>query len=658
MKKIFTLILLLSFALVPLAKADFFSDVQEKHYNGEAIQYLKDQKIVKGYSDGTYKPENRINRAEFTKIVIEAIYDDKNIDACKGSPFVDVPEKAWFAKYVCMAKKHSVVDGYPDKTFHPSNFINFAEASKIIDEALNVEQDKTGTNGEWFAGYIKGLEKKKAIPSTIQFFDKEITRGEMSEIIFRLKEKREDKVSASYDEITNPLPKIKSCEALMDKFKEYKSHEYYPVRYRGGGLLAEPMMDMATEGENVGSANSKKSASYSGADTSSDDYSKTNLQVEGVDEADIIKNDGSHIFMVKGDSIRIVRTFPPATMHEDAVIDFSEDSFYPNELYIDGDKLIVVGTVNNYYDVMPLKGEKEGAIRPYYYSNSQTKVFVYDISDRSQPKKLREVTFDGDYKSSRRIDNQLYLVLNANPNAWNWDKITNGNGFLPHFIDGEQEPKAMVECGDIRYFPGYNMPRYLMTVSFDVGDSESKINSNVILGSSNNIYASQNDLYVASRVVNYDRYTDWDWNRDYSRTQIFRFALNNGKMDFKARGEVKGNILNQFSMDAYNGNFRIATNSGDMWNDNNPAVNNVYVLNADMKTIGKLENLAKGERIYSTRFLGNRLYMVTFKQIDPLFVIGLSNPAKPVVLGELKIPGYSQSLDLDRKPLKMNGEVL
>ncbi|MBU0706516.1 beta-propeller domain-containing protein [Patescibacteria group bacterium] len=634
MKKAAILLLLPLLFLVPNARAEVFNDVQSEHYNGDAIQYLKDSAIVQGYPDGSYKPENRINRAEFTKIIIGATYPDDEISACTKASFPDVPAGEWFSKYVCMAKKHGVVGGYPDGTFKPAGFINFAEASKIVAESQNVPKDTVGTNNEWFAGYVKGLENKKAIPATVQFFDKEITRGEMSETVYRLKDNRTDKVSATYAELTDPLPAIASCPALMDKFKEYQSRQYYPLM-RGDVLMMEEADFAGAEAPGPGSETSAAQKS-----AVADEYSTTNIQVEGVDEADIIKNDGSHIYLVKGDTVRIVRAYPPALMHEESSIDFGDDSFYPQEIYVDSDRLVVIGQSSNYYDIMPMS--ESAKIMPPYYNTSQTKIYVYDISDKANPKELRHVAFDGYYNTSRRIDNQLYLVLNASPNYWVWDNIKSGDNLVPTLVDGDGEPEAMVGCADIRYFPGYSMPQYLITASFDIDDADSKIHRNVFLGSSDNVYASQTDLFVASRAVDYDRYTDWDWNRDHSKTHIFRFALEDGEMDFKARGEVPGTILNQFSMDQYSGYFRIATNSGNMWNEEDPAINNVYVLDGNMKTVGSLTGLAKGERIYSTRFLGNRLYMVTFKQIDPLFVIGLSNPAKPVVLGELKIPGFSE----------------
>ncbi|MFA6907550.1 MAG: beta-propeller domain-containing protein [Candidatus Micrarchaeia archaeon] len=131
--------------------------------------------------------------------------------------------------------------------------------------------------------------------------------------------------------------------------------------------------------------------------------------------------------------------------------------------------------------------------------------------------------------------------------------------------------------------------------------------------------------------------------RSEEKTEAHKFALD-GSFSYKGQAAVPGHVLNQFSMDEYNGYFRIATTSGQPWDSANPSSNNVYVMDAGMKVVGKLEGLAKGESIYSARFMGNRGYLVTFKKIDPLFVVDLSVPTAPSVLGQLKIPGYSDYL--------------
>lgn len=154
------------------------------------------------------------------------------------------------------------------------------------------------------------------------------------------------------------------------------------------------------------------------------------------------------------------------------------------------------------------------------------------------------------------------------------------------------------------------------------------------------MYVSLNNIYIAhtsGQLLKTENKEEW-----LLSTTIHKISVSDGMIDYRGEGEVPGQILNQFSMDEYNGYFRIATTTGDIWEGNSK--NNIYVFNEDLRLVGKIEGLAPGERIYSARFMGNRVYLVTFVKVDPLFVIDLSDPANPKVLGELKIPGYSDYL--------------
>jgi uncharacterized secreted protein with C-terminal beta-propeller domain len=155
-------------------------------------------------------------------------------------------------------------------------------------------------------------------------------------------------------------------------------------------------------------------------------------------------------------------------------------------------------------------------------------------------------------------------------------------------------------------------------------------NMTILMGGSSTMYVSMDNLYIT--------YSTW---KEGQYTSIYRVSVDESELNFEAKGSVPGYVLNQYSMDEYNGYFRIATT----W-QNITQVNNVYVLNMNMSVIGKLENLAESERIYSVRFMGDKSFMVTFRQIDPFFVLDLSNPTQPKVAGELKIPGYSSYLHL------------
>jgi uncharacterized secreted protein with C-terminal beta-propeller domain len=633
--------LILSF--VYSANAQTFGDVSSYNISKDAIDFLQTDNVIQGYSDGTFKPDNRINRAEFTKILVATLVKNPTGSNC----FTDVKNE-WFAPYICTAKKLGYIGGYADGSFKPGDYINFAEASKIIDNALGVKTDTKGTKGEWFAGYVNGLAEVNAIPSSVQFFDKNISRGEMAEIIWRVKEKKTDKVSQDYESITQQFPAIKSCPALLESFKAYQGYNYaYPMT-RGvmmegattGTGIAVP--ESAAKSADVIAPTAAPSVAPGVAPVTAQDYSTTNIQVAGVDEADIIKNDGKYIYLVKGGTVRIVESYPPARMAEVGTIDFTDDNFTPSEMFVNGDQLVVIGQTSSPY----YYGGGGGVMKPLMmpirpWQGSSTKVYTFDIKDRTNPKQTRVVEFDGNYFTSRRIGNSMYLVLNEYPNVWTMNDINKGEDLLPMMKDGDKAEEAIVGCGGIHYFPGFVVPNYLIVAGIPLDDASGAIDREVFLGNTDNVYSSTDNLYVATNQTDYNYYTDWNWNRDTTKTLVFKFALNNGKVDYVNRGSVPGTILNQFSMDESGDNFRIATTINS-WDSEHPSGNNVYVLDKDMNTVGSLEEIAPGEKIYSTRFIGDRLYMVTFKQIDPLFVISLADPKNPTILGKLKIPGFSQ----------------
>lgn len=160
-----------------------FSDVSSSHPNYEAIKYVKEKGIVGGYADDTFKPSFSINRAEFIKIIITAVYDQSIIDSCTQSSFSDIPSTSWYVKHACVAKTNDIVSGYSDGRFNPSKTINFAEAAKIIVNAFGYS---VSSDSVWYRPYINELRLINAIPVTIQKADQDITRGEMAEMIWGL----------------------------------------------------------------------------------------------------------------------------------------------------------------------------------------------------------------------------------------------------------------------------------------------------------------------------------------------------------------------------------------------------------------------------------------------------------------------------------------
>lgn len=215
-KKIFPILLVSLFTVfVPQVSARF-TDVSASNENYNGIEYVQSQGIVSGYADGTFKPGQPINRAEFVKIVISAFYDRASIDSCiqessnniSGASFPDVKKEDWFAKYICMTNEgeNPVIKGYPDGTFKPSQNITFVEAAKILTHYFRLDlyngiNANAPSGSPWYYAYVRTLDDQFAIPLSIKKFDQNITRGEMAEMIYRLKTVTQDKTSASYDSI-------------------------------------------------------------------------------------------------------------------------------------------------------------------------------------------------------------------------------------------------------------------------------------------------------------------------------------------------------------------------------------------------------------------------------------------------------------------------
>lgn len=211
MKKLITLLLISIY--IPTAFAAF-DDVPSVHSNYDAITYVYDEGIVEGYPDHTFKPDKTINRAEFTKIIVESQFTSAVINSCTESSFPDVPENEWYAKYVCTAKSADIIGGYPDGTFKPGNTINFVEAAKVTISSFDLPIE---SGDVWYEGYVKTLEKYDAFPTTISSFSQEITRGEMAEMIMRLRSMLAGKATQTYENLayaegTGPAPDYSNYE--------------------------------------------------------------------------------------------------------------------------------------------------------------------------------------------------------------------------------------------------------------------------------------------------------------------------------------------------------------------------------------------------------------------------------------------------------------
>ncbi len=379
-------------------------------------------------------------------------------------------------------------------------------------------------------------------------------------------------------------------------------------------------------------ANAEKSASAGQSDSSSDvDFSETNIQVEGVDEPDIVKTDGTYIYLLSNSKIYIVKSYPENGSKVLSTIDL--DDIYVSNLFLKNDKLIVFGSQPQYHICY-------GYYRGRY--ESDTDVNIYDISDRNNPEIDQEIKIDGSFIDARLIGNNIYIITSEN--TYNIYREIDGNETIsiPEISINNVSKKIPVES--IHYVNSsqkIDSLTYIVAVDLETNEVNQE---SFMFSSSSTLYVSKNNIYLTYSSYEYLE-PDISRGRIYgyssTKTIIHKISINDNNIEYISKGEVPGSIINQFSMDEHNGFFRIATQTNDYSKDK---CSNVFVLNDTLKVVGKITDIAPNENMHSARFMGNRAYLVTFLNIDPFFVIDLSDPYNPEILGELKIPGYSDYL--------------
>lgn len=385
-------------------------------------------------------------------------------------------------------------------------------------------------------------------------------------------------------------------------------------------------------------------------------YSTTNIQVENVDEGDIVKTDGSYLYYITNQKVVIIDIQNAQANVKVAEISYTESS--PRELYINNNKLIVITSENELRT--EFKSVYDTADVAYVDGiKLKTSAIIYDITDRSNPKEERKVEMEGTYISSRMIDDNIYMATNKYiTNAINMVKNypieeLEEQDYKPTYLDTATSNEAKyIEFDKIRYFDDKQVNNYLLLGGFNINNKQ-EADIQAFLGAGETVYASSKNMYIAKVKTIYDINT---YSLLGEKTQVVKFGLINGKIRYKAENTVDGRVLNQFSMDEdTNENLRIAvtqemqkntdiSNTGRIISNSEQTDNRLYILDKELNQVGSLEGLANGERIYSVRYMKDKAYIVTYKQVDPLFVIDVSDPKNPTKLGELKIPGYSTYL--------------
>ncbi len=446
---------------------------------------------------------------------------------------------------------------------------------------------------------------------------------------------------------TSSLPRFTSEEELVSAFTEGLTRGYQGNFYTKGG---PGRFDMAVPA-------AAEAVAGSGTDATS--YSDTNVQVAGVDEADIIKTDGKYIYALAGNSLYIALAYPAESAR--ILSHIAITGFNPQDLFVDGDRLMIFGTTDYSSDgptmtaqpgetatIEPGIAQSGIAIIPYPTRGNLVSIKLYDIKDRSNPTLLKSVDIEGSYLTSRKIGADVYFVINSYPDFSTPQPVA--SDLIPGYREtiGKANPsdtlKPIAGYSEIGYIPPRQAADFITVASLSMREADKEMSKTVIVGSGENVFASLSNLYIAQ--------TSWPSFDGQGQpvvdmvqsTVVTKFALFGGDVTFVASNTIKGHILNQFAMDEYDGYFRIATTISGYVDNRDTSTNNVYVLDGSMTATGALEDVAPGESIYAVRFMGKRAYLVTFLHVDPLFVIDLSQPAAPRILGKLKIPGYSDYL--------------
>ena len=478
---------------------------------------------------------------------------------------------------------------------------------------------------------------------------------------------------SSYDEVHEAVSQLRS--------RASRSYGYDVAEEDWAAALPESAGNIAYGADKVVK---NSAAAPSSDDASSNSHSETYKQVDGVDEADIIKTDGRYIYVVEDrydfDSfesrVAVFKAAPGETEPiryivpgvSDAAAPATDDEPMPNgstedepPVMTDDTEISVVssegGTVIDIYlhdgRMVILCAEYDGYYGYYPYGSDSTRAYIYDIADINRVRLLDTFTQDGSYTSSRMIGDTLYLVTNE----YELDDI-------PCCGRGDDPGELQANC--IYSIEEPSISSFLIVSAYNTRDNTASTDSKAVLGLGSDVYCSLNNLYISAPdysgwyrnfafddavaedddgVITYggdDAVVSNDAEEDVytPKTKIFKVSLNGG-VSFTAYGEVEGTTNNQYSFDEYNGYLRVATTSN---NADYEDVNNLYVLDGSLNVVGSVTGFAETESIKAVRYVGNTAYVITYEQTDPLFVINLSNPTAPAILGEVKISGFSTML--------------
>ena len=420
----------------------------------------------------------------------------------------------------------------------------------------------------------------------------------------------QDTESSVQPEEVDASGEFKQADSEEELYKTLQELEKQTGSYARGGdvMLLEESAEITTM--DAGAADTAANQKVTGEA----DYSQTNVREAGVDEGDVVKTDGSYLYVLKSSgSVRIV-DIRGTKMKEIAEIQPEKLNESIEDLYLDGDRLMLVTT--GYESSMEEAESDMYTVNRYQY----TALTVYDITEREHPEVTGRITQEGDYRQSRKNGDYVYLLTQYSPSLGD------------SFEDSSVMPlvnEQKLAISDV-YLPDQtSQPDYLVASGINIQDPENVISSKAIVSGAADFYMSSDNLFICNN----------NWNDGKSSMEILRFACEDGEITAGAMCELPGFLNDTFSLDEYQGYLRVL-----LTEDSNGESNSLYILDADMQVIGAIRDLADGETIRSARFMGTIAYFVTFRQTDPLFCADLSDPDNPQILSELKLTGFSSYL--------------
>lgn len=425
--------------------------------------------------------------------------------------------------------------------------------------------------------------------------------------------------AADYDQI---------YDYIQAELKYQEKQAKKQARMYSGGTVSDGGEIASADSAAMDSGSAQNAAAYSGADsTGTSGYSDTNVREESVGEADVVKTDGSRLYVMSGNRVEIV-DIASEEMEEIAAVTVDPDS-YIRELYVEGSRMAV------FYTQSKFTQEDGIEVRSREFACTD----VYDISDPSAPVKLNTFSQSGVYNTMRVKDGYAYVISSFYPDTAS--PRSDVGAYVPSVQGGTLE-------ADRIFMPEQEMgSEYTVITAFSLADPQEQTDSKAVFGSAGLCYVSSENIYVTETCYDTD-------DTGMSRTAVRKVAYHDGQLEGAAQAKVDGMLKDSFCIDEYNGYLRLVTTitsdngvmpiSGDSSAAEPDSSNALYVLDGEFQVTGEIRDLAPGETVYSARFMGDIGYFVTFRQVDPLFSADLSDPASPQIIGELKIPGFSEYL--------------